>query len=53
MSGFEVERESQRGFAEAGTLLAHGLQDNPNTVAVFRCEAEERSQSTTASFAPC
>ena len=42
MSGFEVERESLRGFAEAGTLLARGLQDNPMTVAVFRCEVEER-----------
>ena len=42
MSGFEIEREALRGFAEAGTLLARGLQDNPMTKAVFRCEAEKR-----------
>ncbi len=42
MSGFEIEPEALRGFAEAGSLLARGLQDNPMTTAVFRCGAEER-----------
>ncbi len=42
MSGVEIERDVLRGYDEAGSLLARGLQDNPMTKAVYHCEADER-----------